>query len=163
LVAPGPHKDAKNGFNVLFTNRRHTRSFDEEQRLKHLNELIQNNEADSMEVIERTKLYRRPYIFVNPIPDSLLLKMSAESNSTTASILLEDIYRNYDASKSLNNYEGQIDVISGRQDVVGFFSYELKQDVPLANLYWINECGHFPMYEKPTEFYEILFRILNVQ
>lgn len=163
LVAPGPHKDAENGFNVLFTNRRHTRSFEEEQRLNQLNELITNKEADSLEIIESQKLSRRAYIFANPIPDSLFQKINSDNNSKTANLLLKDIFKNYDVSNSLNNYKGQIDIISRRQDVVGFFSYELKQDSPSANIHWINECGHFPMYERPSEFYQILYRILNVQ
>ena len=76
-------------------------------------------------------------------------------------ILVKDIFQNYDVSKSLNKYKGKIDVIVGRQDVVGFFSYELKQDIQKVNLHWINECGHFPMYEQPVEFYEILYGILS--
>ena len=163
LVAPGPHKDAENGFNVLFTNSIHTRSFEEEQRLNQLNELITNKEADSLEIIESKKLSRRAYIFANPIPDSLFQKVNSDNNSKTANILVKDIFKNYDVSKSLNNYKGQIDIISGRQDVVGFFSYELKQDIPRANIHWINECGHFPMYERPTEFYKTLYSILNVK
>jgi pimeloyl-ACP methyl ester carboxylesterase len=163
LVAPGPHKDAENGFNVLFTNRRHTRSFEEEQRLNQLDELIAKKEADSLEIIESRKLFRRAYIFANPIPDSLSQKINAEINSKTRELLYNDIISNYDVSKSLKNYRGKIDVITGRQDVVGFFSYELKQDIINAKIHWINESGHFPMYEQPSEFYQILYEILNVQ
>ena len=50
-------------------------------------------------------------------------------------LLWNDIKKNFDVSQSLNNYKGQIDVISGRQDVVGFYSYELKQDFPNTKLY----------------------------
>ncbi|SMG52474.1 Pimeloyl-ACP methyl ester carboxylesterase [Marivirga sericea] len=163
LVAPGPHKDAENGFNVLFTNRRHTRSFEEEQRLNQLNELIANKEADSLEIIESRKLFRRAYIFANPIPDSVSQKINSEINSKTGKLLYNDIISNYDVSKSLKNYTGEIDVITGRQDVVGFFSYELKQDIEKAKIHWINESGHFPMYEQPSEFYKILYEILNVK
>ncbi len=163
LVAPGPHKDAENGFNVLFTNRRHTRSFEEEQRLNQLNELIAKKEAVSLEIIESRKLFRRAYIFANPIPDSLSQKINSEINSKTRELLYNDIISNYDVSKSLKNYSGEIDVITGRQDVVGFFSYELKQDIVNVKIHWINECGHFPMYEQPSEFYKILYKILNVQ
>jgi len=161
LLAPGPHKDTKNGFDILFANRDHTRSFDEQQRLKQLNELIEKNEADSLEILESKKLSRRAYIFANPIPDSVFQKINAENNGKTTQLLLNDVFRNYDVSKSLSNYKGPIDVITGRQDVVGFFSYELKQDISRANIHWINKCGHFPMYEQPTEFYKILYRILN--
>ncbi len=161
LIGPGPHKDAKNGFDVLFTNRTHTRSFDEEQRLKQLNQLIANSEADSLEIIESRKLARRAYIFANPLPDSIFLKINVENNSKTAALLMNDIFQNFDVSESLKNYQGQVDIITGRQDVVGFFSYELKQDRPSASLHWINECGHFPMYEQPAEFYKILYQILE--
>ena len=161
LIAPGPHKNGKSGFDVLYANRTHTRSFDEEQRLKNLNELIQKNKASASDILESQKLARRAYIFENPIPDSVFNLINAERNSKTEQILVKDIFLNYDVSKSLNNYKGQIDIISGRQDVVGFFSYELKLDRPSANLYWINKCGHFPMYEQPSQFYKILFDILK--
>ncbi|WP_242082881.1 alpha/beta fold hydrolase [Aestuariivivens sediminis] len=161
LVAPGPHKDAKNGFDVLITNCRHTRSFEEEQRLNQLNERIANNEADSLEIIESKKLFRRAYIFANPIPDSIFQKINSDNNSKTSNLLWNDIISNYDVSKSLKKYTGKIDVITGRQDVVGFLSYELKRDIVNAKIHWINECGHFPMYERPTEFYKILYKVLN--
>lgn len=153
LIAPGPHKNGKRGFDVLYANRTHTRSFDEEHRLKNLNELIQKNQASASDILESQKLARRAYIFENPIPDSVFYLINAERNSKTEQILTKDIFKSYDVSKSLNNYKGQIDIISGRQDVVGFFSYELKLDRPNANLHWINKCGHFPMYEQPTMFY----------
>jgi proline iminopeptidase len=73
----------------------------------------------------------------------------------------ENLFRNFDVSASLKKYKGRIDIISGRQDVVGFFSYEIKIDKPSANLYWINNCGHFPMYEQPDEFYKLLYQILD--
>ncbi|MBK9931991.1 MAG: alpha/beta hydrolase [Saprospiraceae bacterium] len=163
LVAPGPHKDAENGFNVLITNRLHTRSLEEEQRLDQLNELIANQEADSLEIIESKKLSRRAYIFANPIPDSIFQKINSDSNGKTGNLLYNDMVSNYDVSKSLKNYRGKIDVITGRQDVVGFFSYELKQDIVNANIHWINECGHFAMYEQPTEFYRILYKVLETE
>ena len=163
LIAPGPHKDAKNGFKVLAANSNHTRSSDEEKRYRELNGLIQKNKADSIEIIEFKKLGRRAYIFANPIPDTLFQKINVENNSKTKSLLLDDINKKYDVSESLNNYKGQIDLIAGRQDVVGFFSYELKQDIPKVNIHWINKCGHFPMYERPSEFYKTLYAILNVK
>jgi proline iminopeptidase len=163
LIAPGPHKDARRGFEVLFSNRTHTRSFAEEQRLIQLNERIKNNQADASEILESKKLARRAYIFANPVPDSIFNLINADRNSISEAVLLQDLFRNFDVSASLNRYKGRIDIISGRQDVVGFFSYEIKIDRPSASLHWINNCGHFPMYEKPNEFYKILYSILNAQ
>ena len=161
LIGPGPHKDVKNGFEVFFANRTHKRSSKEENRLNQLTKLIKTNKADSLEIIESMKLTRRAYIYANPIPDSLFLKVNTERNSKTLALLWKDIIQNYDVSKTLNNYKGQIDIISGRQDVAGFFSYELKQDRPSINLHWINKSGHFPMYEQPSEFYDILYSVLE--
>ena len=163
LIAPGPHKDVKKGFDVLYANRTHTRSFDEEQRLTKLNDLITNKGANSSEILEASTLFRRAYIFANPIPDSIFALVNTERNSKTSDILLKELFENFDLSKSFKNYKGKVDIIAGRQDIVGFFSYELKQDRPNANLFWINKCGHFPMYEQPTEFYSTLYSILNVK
>lgn len=163
LIAPGTYKDIENSFQIFSSNRHHTLSIDELHRRRKLNEKINKNEADSIEIIESKKLIRRPYIFANPIPDSLFIKINVESNAKTASVLINDVMKNYDISNSFDNYKGKIDIITGRQDPLNFLSYELKIDSPDANLYWINKCGHFPMYEQPKEFYDILFRVLNVQ
>jgi proline iminopeptidase len=163
LIAPGPHKDAKRGFEVLFSNRTHTRSFTEEQRLIQLNERIKNHQADASEILESKKLARRAYIFANPVPDSIFNLVNADRNTVAEALILQDLFRNFDVSASLKKYKGRIDIISGRQDIVGFFSYEIKIDQPSANLYWINNCGHFPMYEQPDEFYKILYKVLKAQ
>ena len=163
LLAPGPHKDARNGFSVLFTNRTHTRSAEEEQRLSDLNKRIAKNKADDSAILESKKLARRAYVYENPVPDDLFKLINSERNSKTEQLLIKDIYDHFDVSESLKNYKGPIDIISGRQDVVGFFSYEVKIDFPNANLHWINRCGHFPMYEQASEFYTILYEILAVK
>ena len=161
LVAPGPHKNTKHGFEILASNRNHTRSFEENQRLQELSRLIAVGEASDTDIIESKKLSRRAYIYSNPIPDSIFRLINSERNGVSASLLIKDVFKNYDVSNSLNQYQGKIDVISGRQDVVGFFSYELKLDISKTKLNWINKSGHFPMYEQPDEFYRILFNALD--
>jgi pimeloyl-ACP methyl ester carboxylesterase len=163
LIAPGTYKDIENSLQIFSANKTHTLSIDELLRRRKLNKMINKNEADSMGIVESKKLSRRPYIYANPIPDSLYIKINVESNAKTAVVLMNDVRKNYDVSNSLDNYKGKIDIISGRQDPLNFLSYELKIDRPDANLHWINKCGHFPMYEQPKEFYDILFRVLNVQ
>jgi proline iminopeptidase len=165
LVAPGPHKEVRKGWGeVVSTNMNHIRSLDEKDRLKTLNELVRKNEADSLEIMEFRRILARPSVFANPLDDDVLQKIfNTVQNSKTSGLLLKDIFQNYDVSKSLNKYKGPIDIITGRQDVFGFCSYDLKQDSPTANLHWINQCGHFPMYEQPEEFYKILFSVLNIK
>jgi pimeloyl-ACP methyl ester carboxylesterase len=163
LIAPGTYKDISNSFKIFSANRRHSLSIEELHRMRKLNDMIKENEADSLEIVESTKLRRRPYIFANPIPDSLFMKINVEWNKKSARVLMKDVRKNYDVSNSFDNYKGKIDIISGRQDPLSFLSYELKIDRPDANLHWINKCGHFPMYERPSEFYDILYRVLNAQ
>ena len=68
------------------------------------------------------------------------------------------------ASEDIGTKLGQlkipIHVIAGAQDPGGFVSYEIKLVAPQAQLHWINQSGHFPMYEQPDEFYNVLDHIL---
>ncbi|MEM0931993.1 MAG: alpha/beta hydrolase [Bacteroidota bacterium] len=161
LIAPGPHKKVQEGFDILSENRKHTRSFQEEERLNTLYDLIDADEADSIQRLESRKLARRAYIFSNPIPDSIFQKINVQHYGEGSSILMKSVFSEFDVTESLKRHKGKIDIIAGRQDVVGFFSYELKLDFPSANIHWINQCGHFPMYEKPTEFYSLLYEVLK--
>ena len=54
-----------------------------------------------------------------------------------------------------------IHIICGRQDILTFMSYEYKIAKPSIKIHWIDESGHFPMYEQPKEFYSILENILD--
>ncbi|MEO0901327.1 MAG: alpha/beta fold hydrolase [Bacteroidota bacterium] len=99
LVAPGPHKDAKHGFEILASNRTHTRSFKEEQRLEELYELIDNNKADSLQIIESRKLARRAYIYSNPIPDSIFQKINVQHYGESTSILMKSVFAEFDVSE----------------------------------------------------------------
>lgn len=161
LVTPGPHKDIKSAFEILFGNREHILSQQEQIRSMELNERMAAGAADSSEMEEAKRLFRRPYVFAKPIPDSVYTKINVPSNSQTANLLWKEMFAGNVWPSSLSNYSGPVDVISGRQDFLAVCSYEIKLEIPRTNLHWINRCGHFPMYEKPQQFYSILGKILN--
>ncbi|KAB7530353.1 alpha/beta fold hydrolase [Flagellimonas olearia] len=161
LVSPGPHKDVKDGFEILTANYNHSFSSVELNRLNYLNGLALGDNLDSIQQVELRKLSRRPYFYIKPVPDSIFQKISSDRNLRTTEILVKEITRSYNISKKLKKYSGEFYVITGRQDLASFCSYDLKVDIPSIILHWIEESGHFPMYERPDRFYEILLKTLE--
>lgn len=161
LVSPGPHKNVKEGFEVLGTNYNHSFSSAELKRLKHLNELVLKDSLNPTQQTELKKLSRRPYFYVKPVPDSIFQNISTNRNLKTTEILVKEITTSYNISKKLKKYKGKFHVITGRQDLAGFCSYDLKIDIPSVVLHWIEESGHFPMYERPDTFYKVLLKMLE--
>ena len=161
LIGPGPISNVGEFSNIFAANRENTYSYEEFQRLEQLNEALKNATIDSSAIEERTRLHRSAYIFANPLPDSIFRKINIKYNAETRRILWSELTRTFDIRYLISDYEGSIDIITGRQDPVGYVSYDLKILQPLITLYWIEECGHFPMYEKPEKFYEIVHKILE--
>ena len=130
-------------------------------RLRFFNELRKDADLDSTMIDERKKLIRSAYIYANPLPDSIYHKINAKNNGKTMDILWSEVTECFDLGKSVKIYKGQIHIITGRQDPLGYVSYELKILQPSTSLNWIECCGHFPMYEKPCEFYDLLNKIVD--
>lgn len=77
-------------------------------------------------------------------------------------LLIRDLFRvHYDVSKTLPRYKGPIQVIASRQDALAFYAYDLKIIRPSIQLHWIQESGHFPMFEQAKPFYDTLFTVLK--
>lgn len=161
LVSPGPHDNVKEGFEILNANYNHSFSSAELERLNRLNELVSNDNSDSVQQAEFRKLSRRPYFYVKPVPDSTFQKISSDRNLKTTEILVKEITTSYNISNKLKKYRGEFHVITGRQDLASFCSYDLKIDIPSVVLHWIEESGHFPMYERPDKFYDALLKTLQ--
>lgn len=66
-----------------------------------------------------------------------------------------------DFRKSLKDLDKPVSIICGRQDILSHCSYELKIHYPQWNLFWIQDCGHFPMYEQPEQFYSVISKVID--
>lgn len=161
LVGPGAISNVAESDAIFSANKKNTYSQDELIRLNHLNKLHSESDMGSQAIEERKKLIRLAYIYANPIPDSIFHKIDAKNNGVTMELLWTELTRSFDLTESIKRYKGRIHIISGRQDPLGYVSYELKILQPLIDLNWIEKCGHFPMYEKPVEFFDILYKILE--
>ena len=75
------------------------------------------------------------------------------------------VFTNYLATEDvrinrLRNYTGPVRIIQGRQDPIGESTvYEIKEILPQSQIYFIEQCGHFPWFEnqdQKTEFFDQL-------
>lgn len=82
-------------------------------------------------------------------------------HETMSDLMWKDLIINYDLKSVLINYKGRCSIIRPRQDPVPAESvYQIKEILPQTNIIFIERSGHFPDYEKPKEFFEILREVL---
>lgn len=91
-----------------------------------------------------------------------LNKGKGKANNKTKDLMNQDLINtNFDLSKKLSDYKGSIHAICGREDRLALHTYDLKILRPSVQLHWIEECGHYPMFEQPKAFYDELFKIIE--
>lgn len=84
------------------------------------------------------------------------------SNATTQNLLLQDLQRNgFDLTAKVKQLAMPIIIITCKEDPLAFLTEEYKKFAPQSEIHWIDHCGHFPMYEKPEDFYPLLFESLK--
>ena len=110
---------------------------------------------------EWRRISRLRYVYSKTKLDSIINKINVTSYPKAWEFIGKDLHKKPDLSLRLYKYTGSIEVICGRQDALAFNSYELKLVRPSVSLHWIEEAGHFPMYEQPKAFYSVLFAVLN--
>lgn len=162
LVTPGYYKISEELFAVHTANVRAKLGVAE---LRQLDSLTGKKNASAKELATYDRLNRLGYIYDKFRIDSLLPRINpAPANVTMRELLIKDLFRvGYDltARPRLSRYQGPVHVISGRQDALAFYTYELKIIHPSMQLHWIQESGHFPMFEQPKSFYDTLSRVME--
>ena len=94
----------------------------------------------------------------------LLPKMHASRKfyPEMSSLMFKDIETSYKLSSKLKDYNNQIIIIRGRQDIVPVEAiFQLKELMPQTRVVFIEKCGHFPHLEQPNEFFKILREALR--
>jgi proline iminopeptidase len=120
----------------------------------------QGNKADSALY---TRTIRLAYVYNKSLIDSMMTKMNgAKTNLLMQQLMVSDLRRvHYDLSKNLFHYKGPVTIISGSQDPLAFYTYELKIIRPDIKLYWIQAAGHFPMFEQAAAFNRQLLSVMS--
>jgi proline iminopeptidase len=84
------------------------------------------------------------------------------NNSITQSLLFEDLSRiHFDITQQIGTLKIPINIITCKEDPLAFLTDEYKKFAPQAGISWMDHCGHFPMYEQPETFYQLLFDALE--
>lgn len=119
-------------------------------------------EMSDTEKKEWDYLNRLAYFYEKTKIDSYLKIIDKPFNKKTNAVLSQDLITyNFDIKKGLENVSIPIDIIIGRQDITDFMAYKYKVAKPEINIHWIDQCGHFPMFETPKEFYKIVDKLID--
>jgi pimeloyl-ACP methyl ester carboxylesterase len=136
----------------------------EKKRMAILSQKLMNGSITSDEYKEYKYLVLSCFISDKERIDSLMPKIDVPANQKTMQLIFKDTDKSkIDLRTSLASFKKSVYIIDGRQDILNFVGYEFKILFPSYELYWIQNCGHFPMYEQPESFYNIIFKVLAKQ
>ena len=110
------------------------------------------------ELTERRKLILLGRIPNRGIIDSIYPRYAVGiMNNKMGGLMWQDLGRiHFDLTSKFSSYHNPFFAIFGLQDPAAFITYELKILLPRVQLQWIQNSGHFPMFDQPEEFYKIL-------
>lgn len=161
LVSPGPYREWNQNFKTLQANILSRLGSSESETLLALSEKIKKGIASKSDSLQRRKIARSAYIFDKNKLDTLFPTIDVKQYPQMQQLLIKDIGKNYDVSQTLTRFKGPVHILCGRQDVLAFCTYELKIFRPNSTVHWIENSGHFPMYEQPQPFYAQLTSLLK--
>ncbi len=163
LVGPGPYKLDPVVFDI-YTHNKEARLNPAERKFR---DSVLNKMQSANATQQDSALYFRwelvPVIYDRTKVDSLVPVINKGGlNPATGSLLFQSLgKKGFDLSLPLSRFNKPVHIITGSQDPTAFVSYEIKILLPKATLHWIDEAGHFPMYEQPDRFYSTIRAILQ--
>ena len=125
---------------------------------------VKEQSATATDLENLRKLRLIPYLYNRNMLDTVFEKVKAGGpvNAVMSNLVWDDFERlPFDLSHPLKLFNKPLFIVCGKEDPFAFLSYELKLAKPSAFLYWIDDSGHFPMYENPEPFYAIMNKILG--
>jgi pimeloyl-ACP methyl ester carboxylesterase len=161
LIDSGPFSVDRNFSDIYSANMEVRLSAPEkEQRRKVFSAGKNNMTKEIQQEIYKWELV--PVLYDRTKVDSLIQVINkGELNPKTGAMLFQSFMKGSGGLKEkLIKLPVPVSIIAGAQDPGAFMSYEIKQLIPQATIFWINRSGHFPMYEQPEEFYKALETVL---
>lgn len=160
LISPG-NSDSNSAF-VTLCNMSARLGREENVRWETLYNKAWKVDLSESERNEYQYLNRLAYVYDKSKFDELLPLIDGHLNQKTFNYLSDElISQEFDIRNPARKITSPIHIISGRQDIFEFVAYELKIANPNIQLHWIDQSGHFPMYEQPEDFYKMLNQILD--
>ena len=83
------------------------------------------------------------------------------SGSAIGGLMWQHLERvGYDLRPRLKTFDRPVLVVQGRTGKLVHAAYEIRDNVPRAEIAFIDRCGHFPYHERPEIFYPIVLAFL---
>ena len=162
LIDPGFFSLGKESTDNFYNNRSARWSVNEKKLIDSLTFKREKNIIANDELYALKYTQRLAYVSKKERLDTLYKKIDVPVNSYMASLLFKEAANSkIDFRQSLKNLNKPVSIICGSQDFLSNISYELKVNYPNYNLCWIQDSGHFPMYEQPEQFYSILKKVID--
>lgn len=131
--------------------------------------LFHYEDFEKLDDMEISSLYRMLFaVYFNNFRDSrhLTLEMSKEPAQSGFKVMEEMsktcwINPSTDLFPYLKTLNVPTLVIHGKQDIVPWHTaQEIKEAIPDAKIFYLENCGHFPYIEKPQQFFSAIRRFL---
>ncbi|HOY12925.1 MAG TPA: alpha/beta hydrolase, partial [Saprospiraceae bacterium] len=161
LTGPGYLKLDKSYQNKIFANR--MKKLSPEQRIR-FDELSRIN-SNRLTVLEQNEISFLGAVF-NTFDttnwDWKYKKIQTEKNTITNLLITEDLERvEFDITDKVGQLNMPITLITCKEDPLAFLTTEYFKFAPKSKVKWLDNCGHFPMYEQPQNFYQMLTEAIN--
>ena len=164
IIAPSSLLMGKELRQTIQFNRIAKWSEKENKRMEILTRKMNSDELTYDEANEYRYLILSGFVANTERIDSLMPYMDVPRNQKTQQLIFKDVAKSkIDLRTSLVAFKKPVYIIDGRQDILNFADYEYKILFPSYELRWIQDCGHYPMFEQPEAFYNIIFNILARQ
>ena len=162
LIDPGFFSLGKELTDNFYNNRAARWSIIDKNLIDSLNLKREKNIITDNELYTLKYTQRLAYVSKKERLDTLYKKIDVPVNSYMTSLLFKEAANSkIDFRQSLKNFNKPVSIICGSQDFLSDVSYELKINFPSYNLFWISDSGHFPMYERPEQFYFVLRKVIE--
>jgi len=162
LIDPGFFSLGKAMEANFYNNRSARWSISEKKLIDSLSIKRDKNIITSDELYTLNYTRRLAYVSKKERLDTLNKKIDVPTNSYMSALMNKDAAKTkIDFRQSLKNLNKPVSIICGSQDFLSYISYELKINYPNYDLYWIQDSGHFPMYEQPAQFYPVMRKIIG--
>jgi proline iminopeptidase len=164
LIAPSSLLIGEELYQTVLYNMNTRWSRSEKKRIEILGPKSIDGTITKEESKEYKDLLRLTYISDKEKIDSIIPKIDVTRNQEMLRLIYKDMDKSHvDLRKSLVSFKNPVYIIDGRQDFENYVCYELKILFPSYELYWIQNSGHFPMYEQPESFYRLISSVLAKQ
>lgn len=154
LTGPGFLKYSKK-YNITMTNNRLQKLTKEERKRYNILYDIDADKRTPEQQSEYLSLRMTFNLYDTTNWDYKYNKLTIGSaNAKTFSFLTDELAKiKYDITGEVKSLPMPITIITCREDPLAFLTEEFIKFAPQAEIHWLNQCGHFPMYEQPDAFY----------